>query len=50
MTSDRKIKVSFTLNEKSEPTDVKEYERTEAHQIVEEVSSVAGVLEERTIS
>lgn len=38
MTSDRKIRVSFTLGEKKEPVDVSDYERTDAHIIVEEVS------------
>lgn len=38
MTSDRKIKVSFTLNQQGEPVDVNDHQRTEANTLVEEVS------------
>jgi hypothetical protein len=44
MTSDHKIKVSFTLSEKKEPLDVSDYERTDAHTIVEEVSLIPRFL------
>lgn len=36
--SDRKLKVSFQLDENGVPVDVQKYERTEAHSMVEEVS------------
>lgn len=38
MSSDRKIKVSFSLNETGEPVDVEAYKRADANSLVEEVS------------
>jgi exoribonuclease R len=37
LTSDEKLKVSFTLDESGKPVDVEKYERTDAHSMVEEV-------------
>lgn len=47
MTSDRKIKVSFKLDDRSEPIDVESYERSDAKTLVEEVSSVPPTLARR---